>query len=281
MRDYLGRDGRQVTIEHGVATVEGEPARHGLTNIAQVCHQSPPEDWPRLVARHLGLSDIPKLTAAVEGIAGSDFEQVAGQLAIRIHPEEFLTPAQRPHIVHRTDLDGTLTVLVLDIGPTTLAVPVPIADGWAVPAATMFDRALQNVSKARVQWMSLPLPPDGSTSIDALVGDPFYTASHILRTDAHLPRTGRFGNLFGVPNRSSLISHPLDGLPVWPAVEAMLGMTTGMFHDGPGSITPHLFWRTPSGRFLRQQGCKDQGRIRLAPSPEFLELLERLQQAPP
>ncbi|MDO8349127.1 MAG: hypothetical protein Q7T30_02745, partial [Planctomycetota bacterium] len=238
--------------------------------------QAPRDAWPRLVAEHLAKSDRPKLEAFVAGVVGSAFDEVAGQLAIRIHPVEYLAGREQ-HLVQRTDLPGTFTVLVLDLGPSTLAVPVPIAETWGVPTAALFDAALKNIARqTSVRWSSLPLPPDGRSTIDALTGD-FFASSHVLRTDAFLPRTGKHGNLFGLPTRGGLISYPLDALPFLPAIEAMVFMSTGMFREGPGSITPHLYWRTPDGQFLLQQGSNDGGTIRFAPSPEFAELMARLQ----
>ncbi len=281
VREYLERGGKEVVIHEGVARVEGEPMLHGLSNLAQVCNQSPSDAWPRLVAEHLAKSDRPKMEAMVEDLAGSGYDQIASQLAIRIHPEDFLWGTLLDHIVHRRDLPGTLTVLVLDLPASALPVPVPIAESWGVPVASLFERALQNVAKCKaVRWMSLPLPPDGSVTIDALHGD-FYASSHVLRTDAFLPRTGAFGNLIGLPTRGGMLSYPLDDLPTMRAIEAMLVITTGMFRDGPGSITPHLYWRTPTGQFLLQQGSNKGGKVQFAPSPEFVELMIQLRGTQP
>ena len=276
VREFLGRGGKHVVIENGLAMVEGEPPAHGLTNLAQVCHQAPPDAWPRLVAEHLAKSERSKMEATVDDLVTSDFAQIAPRLAVRIHPEELVAGAVGPGIVHRVDLPGTVTVLVLDMPGTTMAVPVPIAERWGVPFATLIDGAVQNLARiSPARWVPLPLPPDGSTWIDALHSG-FYTSSHVLRTDPFLPRPGANGHLVGLPNRGQLLSHPLDSLPTMFAIEAMLTMTTGMFREGPGSITPHLYWRTPTGQFLLQQGSDEGGKVRFAPSPEFVELMVRL-----
>lgn len=277
VRDHLGRGGRKVIIEAGVARVEGDNMLHGLTNLAQMCHQSPPETWPRIVAEHLEKSDRGRLEATALGLMASSFEQVAGQLAVRMHAEHYLPIDRRQHIVHRVDLQGTISVLVIDIGPSMLAVPTPIAEQWGVPVDELFERALENIVRAnRGQWSTLALPPSGVAILDALDGD-CYATSHVLRRDAFLPRTGAHGNLIALPTRGSLLSYPLDVPLKLRAIEELLMFTTWAFHEGPNSITPHLYWRTPDARLLLQQGSNERGRVRFAPSPEFVELMMRLQ----
>jgi len=277
VRDYLGRGGRTVIIEAGVAQVEGDSQLHGLTNLAQTCHQAPPEAWPRIVAEHLAKSDRGRLEATVEGLAEGGFEQVAAQLAVRIHPESYLPISRRPHLVHRVDLPGTFSVLVLDIGPSMLAVPTPIAELWGVPVGELFDRALANIARANQgRWSTFALPPSGVCILDALDGD-HYATSHVLRRDAFLPRTGEHGNLIALPTRGALLSQPLDGPLSLRAIEELLMFTTWSFREGPNSITPHLYWRTADGRLSLQQGSSEGGKVRFAPSPEFVDLMARLQ----
>ncbi|MEO6597196.1 MAG: hypothetical protein ABIP94_20830 [Planctomycetota bacterium] len=275
VREFLGRDGSPVAIENGMAVVEGGRGVHGLQNLAQVCHQSPFAAWPGIIAEHLGKSDEGRLEAVVGDVLTS-FERSRDQLCVRVYPKEFAVGPLQHHIVHRFDLPETCTVLAVDIGPSIIPVPTPVAEAWGVPLPMLFECALQNLPNlGKPRWERLQLPPSRCGAID-LLHDDFHATSHALRPAAFQGRTGQFGNLIGLPARGVLISHAIAAMPAISTIEAMLAITTGKHRDGPGSITPHLFWRTPEGQFYLQQGSTEGGRVRFVPSPEFVELLVRL-----
>lgn len=273
VRRHLGRDGRRVQIQDGVATVEGSDVQMGLQNLAQICNLEPPQEWPDIIGPHLDLSDAADVKAMAAMTLGSPYAQLAGQLALRIHPEDYLANMEQ-HVLHRCDLPGTVTVLVIDLPRSVMAVPTPIADGWGVPREQLFARALQNVvAMGPTPWTELPLPP--VMRLDALMGQHTYIASHALRLGQCLPRIGRHGNLIAVPHRHILLSHPIDGDKLVPSVEALQLMAEGMHREGPGSISPHLFWRRPDGVFELQRNLLQGGRRRLVATPDFARLMQQ------
>ncbi|MCA8975104.1 MAG: hypothetical protein KDC98_10300 [Planctomycetes bacterium] len=281
VRDFLGASGQRVTIRDGTATVDGSPFVHGLQHLAQTCHLSPMAEWPTIVADHLARSDTAKVRAAVTGLFENGYAQSADSLSIRIYPHDFVDDETWPHFVNRRDLPQTRTTVVLDIGASVMPVPTPIAEQWGVPRGELFDRGLQNLARnCKTPWQTLYLPVDSGIAIDVL-SDDFFAAAHVLRPDSNLPRLGHHGNLIGIPARNVLLSWPIDTAPTPLLLEALLAMTCGKHRDGPGSITPHLFWRTRSGDFLLQQGTNADGHSRLAPSPEFVDLLARLHRRRP
>ncbi|HEX5052211.1 MAG TPA: hypothetical protein VFZ65_10595 [Planctomycetota bacterium] len=275
VREFLGRGGKRVVIGNGVAHVEGSSGVHGLGNLAQICHQAPPAQWPEIVAEQLAKGSDARMEAAVDTLQGG-FDGCADKLVVRVYAEEFLTVPVHQGVVHRTDLPGTCTVLALDVGPSIVSVPRVVADLWQVPVPELFDRALQNLPRLGApHWSRLHLPSMGAGAIDLLSGD-FHASAHVLRPATFVGRTGAHGNLVGLPARGVLLSHAIDAMPAVATLEALLAMTTGKFRDGPGAITPHLYWRTPEGGFHLQQGTSDGGRARFVPSPEFVELMVRL-----
>ncbi len=75
------------------------------------------------------------------------------------------------------------------------------------------------------------------------------------------------------------VSYPIDEALDALTIESLLAITTGKYDDGPSSITPHLYWRTPAGNYHLQRARHTPDRTRFSPSPEFLELMVRLQKA--
>jgi hypothetical protein len=144
-----------------------------------------------------------------------------------------------------------------------------------VPRPALFERGLQNVqAMGAAEWGSLPLPP--RLRLDVLVCEHFYTTTHALLLDRSLPRQGRHGNLLVVPHRGVLAAFPVDGPDTLHAMEGMLVLAAGLFREGPGSISPHVYWRTPGGRFELQQSVTEGRRVRFSPSPGFAQVLAHL-----
>jgi hypothetical protein len=273
VREHLGRGGRQVVIHDGCATVEGEPGYHGLGNLAQMCFQAPAVRWPEIIARHLDLSSPERMEALAADLVGGTLDGIAEHLAVRLYPGDYLADGLRAHVVHRTDLPGTLTLLVFDAPDSVVAVPAPLAEEWGQSRERLFELAVGNITRlSTARWQRLPFPPGVGAPVHALTGD-HYVTSRLLLPDPGFPRAGASGNLVAIPHRGALLSMPIDGAVAPFAIEALLTFSIGMFHDGPGSITPHLFWRTPAGSYELQQGSRDGTRYRLAPTPGFATLL--------
>lgn len=275
VREHLGRGGGEVRIEDGVAAVAGSAARIGLHDLAQTCAQQPTGRWPRTIAEHLDQSADRRVLPAIQAALGGGFDEVAARLALRIHGDDYVARYAQ-QVVWRADLPCTATVLVLDLGASMMSVPPPLLEQWGVAQDELFERALRNVAAMpSAGWERWPLPP--GCEIDVLMCGHDYTTSHALRLAECLPRRGRHGNLIGIPHRQVMLSHPIDGSHELPITRAMLEISTGMYRDGPGSISPHLFWHRPDGGFEVQRAI-GTGRDRLAASPAFEHLLRRLRQ---
>lgn len=276
VRDYFVRRGQRLKFRDDLSATDEHGMSHGFYNLAQVCQQAPRGRWPGLVRDHLDRSDVRLIQGVAESMAASRFAEVRDNLLLRIYPEDYLAQCPSNAIVHRTDLPGTVTVLVLDAPSSAMALPTPIAEHWGVPKQELFARALANVAERPYPWKRLTLPPP-CDPFDYATGDLYVTS--LALCPGRLAKRGQHGNLLGLPHRGILLSYPIDRLPSLAPLEALLVMTHGMFRDGPGSITPHLYWHTPDGRFLRIQGSQEGDRVRVAPCPEFLALWERLRPA--
>lgn len=279
VRERLGRHGARIVIENGLARVEGSPHLHGLTNLAQICNQKPEVAWPAIVDEHFARSESGQIEKGVTSLTEEGFAQNADRLVVRIYPQDWLSGAMRSRFVHRVDLQETCTVLALDVGSSVMPVPTPVATHWGVPDAELFARALDNLVRlSKARWSTMSIPPTHAFAFDLLHGD-FHAPTHLLRPDPGLPRTGRHGNLIGIPACGVVVSYPIDTRVAALTIESLLAITIGKHRDGPSAITPHLYWRTPEGRFHLQRARQEQAFTRFMPSPEFVECMVKLQKA--
>jgi hypothetical protein len=264
-----------------VERVDGARVQLGLTNLLQVCHAAPPDDWPAAVADHFEKLLGPRAAAdhAIETALVADFGRARGALRVRLWPADYRDQVGAGNLVWREDLPGIVTGLVLDLPWSVRALQPAEVAAWGLPVADLFALGLQQV------WRNCPpqLERVGHADLPEVLfltspaGD-FFAASHALLLDRHAGALGRHGALVGVPHRHMVVVHAFEDLRVVGAVNRLLPFVRRCWEEGPGSIDPDLFWYR-GGRFLRLP-CEllDDGALRFAPPAEFEELVARLRE---
>ena len=61
----------------------------------------------------------------------------------------------------------------------------------------------------------------------------------VIAEYAHI---GERGAIVSMPIRHSVLVHPIDDSTVRPAIAGMIPITRQLFKQGPGSVSPHLYW---------------------------------------
>ena len=108
-------------------------------------------------------------------------------------------------------------------------------------ADELFEIALGQVRENCIPDKSdQELTPD--VTIRLLSDESFFVASHALLLDDHPECIGAFGSLIGVPHRHVLLAYPIEDLHVVQAINLLIPIILGMERDGPGSISPRLYW---------------------------------------
>jgi hypothetical protein len=262
-------------VEQGLVHLpkpESEAAALGLLNLAQICHQSPFHTWPSIVAQHVGRSlDLADETDdAIERLA-ADFDQARTRLKVRLYPADV---GSEIFLTVREPMDGVKAVLVYDMPETIHSVRQGHVDGWGRPLEELFAIALDNV-KASEPVEPKTFPIDQNAALTLLGGESYFTASHALFLGDYLDPIPEHGALVSVPHRHVVIYHPIVDQGVLLALNAMIPMTLGMFQDGPGSISPQLYWWR-GGRFLLLPTEVGNSEIKFTPPDEFVALLNRV-----
>jgi hypothetical protein len=177
----------------------------------------------------------------------------------------------------REDLPGLPTVLVTERPRSILPVERAVADAWKRSQEEIFARALANLAEQH-PVVSTPLDLDAETGLRAWVieSEHLFAASHVLRLDAWPEVLGAHGTLVAVPARHALIAYPIDSAAVIAVIPILAQVANSFFQEGPGSITPDLFWRTRDGRFERLVVAISSSTIGLTPSEGFRALMNAL-----
>ncbi len=259
------------TMGDGVITLAFEgrpPEQYGLQNLAQVCNQIERPEWSGAISRHFdNVFQAAKESGDLDALA-ADFPRARRLLKVRLYHPDYLS-AVEGRLAHEALADGLLQVLVYDF-PTTISTVKPEhAASWGRPMDELFAIALDNVranDPPRRENLELP---DGAV-VQALVGESFFVASQALALEDHLGDPPRYGALVSVPHRHIVLYHPIRDRSVIQAIHAMIPMTQHFYQEGPGSISPSLYWRK-TGAFMALPARIEGKTIEFSPPPAFVE----------
>ena len=268
---YFAKRGEQVRLVDGCA-INGEDMRDGLQNIAQRCAQADEREWPTLIGDHF--DNMQRSKSEQDDLARrvGDFDAVAELLVPRLWNEDL--PDREQMFVLREDLEGTRTVLSFDLPSCVTNVRPDNLAAWSRPVADVFDRALENLAEKHPVEVGQHDLGDGF-GLWILGADHFYAASHALLLDRYPGCVGPGGALVAIPHRHVLLSYPIESMQAAIAVNKLVPIAMGMFREGPGSITPNLYWYR-NGRFQRIPYELGDKELQIRPPEGFIELLGEL-----
>ena len=268
------RRGQTASLRDGCAFVEGAESGQGLQNLAQTCHMAGDEAlWPTVIRDHF--ERLERTMAQLESFQKNmaDFEAAKPFLTVRLYPADHAEQAGPDNLVLRHDLEGTVTVLALDLPDAVMTVSPSMAKAWERPAEELFATALDWLrADATAETGQTDL---GGVKLYMVASDGFYAASQVLRLKELDGFVGSFGALVGVPHRHGLLAYPIEGAGVLPALQKLLPAVRNMYQQGPGSISPDLFW-FHDGAFTRLPVTVEGKNLVFAPPAAFQELLGRL-----
>jgi hypothetical protein len=250
-----------------VMLLEGANRLHvSMRNLRQLARLVPRDDWPALVADHV--STI--ITAIEEPLDLSDFELAQHLLRTRIYPAE----ADNGILAARPFAPGLIEAVVVDTPTTVRTVTIDEMDGWPVSGDALFMLGRSNVrADGPLQAEDQEL---GAVRVTVLQGWTFYAATHLAWIEEYVD-IGPHGALVVAPNRSLIVAHPIHaghgyGNVVNAATE-LQAQAHQAYEEGPGSLSPHLFWRR-AGTFTLLETHYDRDSLILP--RDFLSALSRL-----
>ncbi len=91
------------------------------------------------------------------------------------------------------------------------------------------------------------------------VRDSFFASSLLLSLDHLLARTNQHGALAMAPCRDALLYVEMSDTDVVHQAAAMMEIGSQWYVDGPGSISPDLFWYQRGGRIQRVARAEGRG----------------------
>ncbi len=258
-----------------VTMASGEEHHLGLKNLAQHCHQHPEAEWDAAIARHFATM----IQAREEGkkLDESNFAEIQGLLKLKLYEDDFPEDAE---FVSSPVVAGIVAVLTLDLPTTVCSISADKAEEWGKSTKELLDLGLANALTEPFEHTVMD--PDEGIPLHVIEGDSFFVTTRALRFEEWVPLDHPNGAIFIIPNRHTLIFHVIEGAQVVQAVNLLISCARSMFREGPGSISPNLYWwRAGEFTLLPCEEDEETNALTFTPPPEFVSFLNHLMQQMP
>ncbi|HLY08666.1 MAG TPA: hypothetical protein VKW04_05075 [Planctomycetota bacterium] len=280
----LGRRSLPFELGDGTVTVtppDGEASDFGLLNLAQTCHATPGSDWAATIREHLDNAFRSSQDAQEIDERAGALDNVRQYLKVRLYHTDYLSQMGSAGLIHRQPAEGLVETLVYDLPGSVRTVPPDHVRSWGVTEEELFRLGLANIRSERPAPVLQTFDVGKGAVIQALVGDSFFTASHVLFLEEHLQGPAEFGALVAVPHRHAALFYPITNMGLLSAVNSMIPIAFGMYQEGPGSLSEGIYWWR-AGRLRLLPTKVTAQSITFSPPDEFVEdVLDRVPDLPP
>ena len=254
------------SVDDGTLRLEGHAKEYGLTNVARQWRESVPGVRRGLLRDRL---------AAIDEQHGSP-EIAPADVAALTRPQLWAMEAVEELgdvLIAREVTEDLAAVLSLDLPTSVHAVRPEDITATGLGEDELWERALAQLDDGETIERTVL---DDDELVVVLVSDSHFLASRLLALEALVGAVPGHGAVVGVPHRHMLVLHAIYDATVLDAVNLMAPFVVQQFQEGPGSLSPHLYWWHDGGELERLVVDDDEGSI--TPPDGFVALLEALTQ---
>ncbi len=171
--------------------------------------------------------------------------------------------------VHAALCDHLVEVLHVDTSGALAPVPAAVAEGWDVPVQELLLRG--RAQALAVEQPSVEPVDVGADGVVAVTTSSPFAGSQVHRL-GELLDVGAAGALVALPTRHLLLAAPLTTrAAALDVAQALLVNAERLWEQGPGGLSPDLFWWRPAG-LVHLPGTPTS----LSPPLAFVQVLDAL-----
>lgn len=232
-------------LANGAITIKGKQV-FNLDNLLLKCAaEKDHSKWEAIIQDHF--NSLFNSLDAQKKLDLTSYDNVKSYLAIRIYPNA--TIAQRggtSNFISRTDLEGTTSLLMLDLPQAFTPLLKDDFDKWHKTADAVFNAAIDNTDKQKVDKVSKMFTIDGTQVEFNFIENENYAASYALDLSKNSPElVGDWGSVVVMPNKG-LVSickigkgNPVDFVKYIQRIMPLIEQSYTQ-HEGP--VSNHFFW---------------------------------------
>ncbi|HEY4323020.1 MAG TPA: hypothetical protein VGN20_03515 [Mucilaginibacter sp.] len=232
-------------LANGTITITGRQA-FNLDNLVPKCAaEKDRTKWEGIIQDHF--KSLFNSFDAKKKLNTTDYDYIRSYLSIRIYPDA--TIEQRggtANFITRIDLDGTTTILMLDLPQAFTPVLKDDFNMWHKTIDEVFKEAIANVDKQKVEKATKVFTTDGSQIEFNFMENENYAASYALDLSNNSPEfVGEWGSVVVVPDKG-LVSickisknKPVDFVKYIQQIKPLIERSYTQ-HESP--VSKEFFW---------------------------------------
>lgn len=250
-----------------------------LHNLIAKCNSEKDESrWEGIIRAHF--DNLFSSIDEQKKIDPANFESVKKYLSIRIYPKAtVMERGGTENLISKSDLEGTLSLLMLDLHGAFTPVQMPMFAIWKRDTEEVFKLAQENVNKQVISKATQQFEIDGQKLEISFLESDDYAASYVLDMANNSPElVGEFGAVVVVPNKGLAIvckiskSRPTDFVKV---IERIRPLTKASFVEHAQPVSTEYFWYQ-NGKFTRIPIVEEvNGSINIIAPPGLTELMKK------
>ena len=245
----------------------------GLLNLAQTCKISNPANWENLIHTHFHEMEQSADFNKLFEVRSKDYEYAKDYLAIRLFNQDVLENGLKDLVVKQDFCGDAFSMLSFDLPQSVINVKPDQLKCWNRSAEELFETGKQNVEKKYSFDFSRETIHD--FDIWFIQDEHHFVPNFVFSMKKYPALNGEYGSLIGVPHRHAAMIYPIETMETISAVNSLPFIISGMFKEGPGSVSNCLFWYR-NGMFQSLPYEIGENKITLKPTVEFIQMVEKL-----
>jgi hypothetical protein len=233
------------SVKNGVIYVENQEmlALFGVLNncIAQTDHSK----WEAIINDHFTM--LFNSMDQKKQLDLHNFDKIKPYLSIRIYQDAVVAArGGADNLITRTDIKGTITLLMLDLPQAFTNVAKKDFDTWNVSSDEAFKIAFANIAQNKVEKMNKVFDIDGAPIEFNFLGDDNYAASYAINLQTNAPElVGEWGSAIAIPNKGLVAickiskNKPVDFVKFIQRIQPFIQKS---YAESQGPISPGFFW---------------------------------------
>lgn len=223
-----------------------EMGAFNLDNLVLKCiHTTDRSGWPGVIQTHY--QAIFESLDARKDLFWDHFDNVKPRLAVRLYEESFVIQnGGFDYFVTKTELEGTLSVLMLDLPNAFTPVSREIFESWELQEEEVFAIARNNADPNNVEMVSEEIDANGANIMVSFLEGEDYASSVALDLHRNFPGlVGDWGSVVAIPNKGLVAickiskDKPLDFVKFIQKFKSSIEKAYG---EHPRPVSREFFW---------------------------------------
>ncbi len=246
----------------------------GLSNIVQVCKQHGPKHYKEMVFGHFdSMVESHRFSKEFEQIV-DDFNKVKQYVGVRLYDNQYIEHIGHKNVLGKAFAPGVYGMLIYDLPTSITNVQPDHLNKWELSLDEVYNIGIENISQNNP--VNLVNQAIGEINIMYGATDHFFAPNALFNIEKN-NLLGSKGSLIGIPHRHAVISYPIENMEAIQAVNSLIPIISGMYDEGPGSLSPNLFYYK-NGSYTSIPYNIEEGKLQIMPPQEFVDLLEELKE---